>query len=194
MGRAFIHSPRPHKHQHIASPSLSLSMDYGGDDNKDGQGDENAEEKSNLWREFLKTAVQGTGRGLQQTGHLIVFGAQNSGKSTLISQFGKLESKFVEMKRFLMMRYAYCELTSSESEDSFSLLNIWQIAEPAHAEVLSVVIPPSEMGSIAYLICLDLSKPNGVKAGFDKWMDTISKIQSKIMARCSAAQQKALNE
>jgi len=170
-------------------------MDYGmgGDDAKDAQ-DESAEEKSNLWREFLKTAVQGTGRGLQATGHLIVFGAQNSGKSTLISQFGKLENKFVEMKRFLMMRYAYCHLTTPDSEDSFSLLNIWQIAEPAHAEVLDVVIPAEDMGSIAYLICLDLSKPNGVEAEFAKWMDTITKIQSKLLARCGAAQQQALKD
>lgn len=169
-------------------------MDYGGDDNKDGQGgngDDSTEEKSNLWREFLKTANAGS-RGLQQTGHLIVFGAQNSGKSTLISQFGKLESKLVEMKRFLMMRYAYCHLSSAESEDSFSLLNIWQIAEPSHADVLSVVIPAEDMGRIAYLICLDLSKPNDVEAEYAKWMATVTKIQTKLLSRCSAAQQTAL--
>jgi len=168
-------------------------MDYG-DDSKDGQGQDDEKQQANLWREFLKTAVQGTGRGLQQTGHLIVFGAQNSGKSTLVSQFGKLENKFVEMKRFLMMRYAYCQLTTPDSEDSFSLLNIWQIAEPAHAEVLDVVIPAEDMGHIAYLVCLDLSKPNGVEAEFNKWMDTISKIQSKLLARCPAAQQQALKD
>merc|ERR1712228_218612 len=117
----------------------------------------------------------------QNTGHLIVFGDTNSGKSSLVSHFGKLENKFIEMKKFLMMRYAYCHLTSSDSEDSYSLLNIWQIAEPSHAEVLDVVIPKDDMDRITYLICLDLSHPNTVEQQFEKWMTTMTNIQKKII-------------
>eukprot|EP01084_Bolivina_argentea_P080693 146147_1 len=162
-------------------------------ENKDSKLDDDDEKKeSNLWREFLKSAVESGGRGQQNKGHLIVFGAQNSGKSTLVSQFGKLESKFTEMKRFLMMRYAYCHLTSSDSEDSYSLLNIWQIAEPSHADVLDVVIPKEDMKNITYLICLDLSKPSTVEDEYNKWIQTITKIQNKLISRCDAQTQEKL--
>eukprot|EP01083_Nonionella_stella_P016026 44806_1 len=161
------------------------------DDNKDEQENED-EKQSNLWREFLKTAVESGGRGLQNTGHLIVFGSATSGKSTLVSHFGKLENKFNEMKQFLMMRYAYCHLTSSESEDSFSLLNIWQIAEPSHADVLDVVIPKEDMDNIAYLICLDLSRPSTVEEEYKKWIETVVRIQNKLIARCDAVKQEEL--
>lgn len=162
------------------------------DDNKDEKLDDDEKQQSNLWRQFLKTAVETGGRGLQNTGHLIVFGAPNSGKATLVSQFGKLESKFNEMKQFLMMRYAYCHLTTTDSEDSYSLLNIWQIAEPSHADVLDVVIPKEDMDNIAYLICLDLSKPSTVEDQYKKWMETIIKIQNKLIARCDASKQEDL--
>lgn len=163
------------------------------DDNKDEKGIDDEEKKeSNLWRDFLKSAVQSGGRGLQATGHLIVFGAPNAGKSTLVSQFGKLENKFGEMKKFLMMRYAYCHLTTADSEDSYKLLNIWQIAEPSHADVLEVVIPKDDMDNIAYLICLDLSKPSEVEQEYKKWMDTINKIQTKLISRLDAQKQEDL--
>jgi len=163
------------------------------DDNKDEKGMDDEEKKeSNLWRDFLKSAVQSGGRGLQSTGHLIVFGAPNAGKSTLVSQFGKLENKFGEMKKFLMMRYAYCHLTSADSEDSYKLLNIWQIAEPSHADVLEVVIPKDDMDNIAYMICLDLSKPSEVQQEYDKWMETINKIQTKLISRLDAQKQEDL--
>jgi len=148
------------------------------------------EKQSNLWREFLKTAAKSGGRGLQNTGHLVVFGSENSGKSTLVSQFGKLESKFDQMKEFLMMRYAYCHLTNSESEDAYSLLNIWQISEPAHAEVLEVVIPKEDMDNMAFLICLDLAHPDTVEDEFKRWMDTVSKIQNTLLGRLDAKRQK----
>merc|ERR1712154_176595 len=119
-------------------------------------------------------------------------GDTNSGKSSLVSQFGKLENKFIEMKKFLMMRYAYCHLTTSDSEDSYSLLNIWQIAEPSHAEVLEVVIPKEDMENIAYLICLDLSKPSSVEDQYKKWMDTVSNIQNKLISRLDAEKQERL--
>ena len=162
------------------------------DDSKDDDNKETEEKQSNLWREFLKTAVQSGGRGLQNTGHLIVFGAPNAGKSTLVSQFGKLENKFNEMKRFLMMRYAYCHLTTADSEDSYKLLNIWQIAEPSHADVLVEVIPKDDMENIAYLICLDLSKPSEVEQEYNKWIDTICKIQTKLIERLDAQKQQDL--
>merc|ERR1712087_66578 len=73
-------------------------------------------------------------------------------------------------------------------------MGIWQIAEPAHASVLEVVIPAEDMSRVAYLVCLDLSKPNGVEAEFAKWMATVRKIQSKLLARCGAAQQQALKD
>eukprot|EP00483_Globobulimina_turgida_P000983 UN00985 len=91
-----------------------------------------------------------------------------------------------------MMRYAYCHLTSSDSEDSYSLLNIWQIAEPSHADVLEVVIPKEDMNNLAYLICLDLSKPSSVRDEYNKWMDTITRIQKKLISRCSALIQEDL--
>jgi len=156
---------------------------------EDNQDDE---KQSNLWREFLKTAAKSGGRGLQNTGHLVVFGSENSGKSTLVSQFGKLESKFDQMKEFLMMRYAYCHLTNSESEDAYSLLNIWQISEPAHAEVLEVVIPKEDMGNLAFLICLDLAHPDTVEDEFRRWMDTVNKIQQTLMRRLDGGRQKEL--
>mmetsp|Transcript_6776 Transcript_6776/g.11133 ORF Transcript_6776/g.11133 Transcript_6776/m.11133 type:complete len:407 (-) Transcript_6776:815-2035(-) len=167
------------------------------DDLKDeskGGGDDVEEEKkeSNLWRDFLKSAVKSGGRGQQNVGHLIVFGAPSAGKSTLVSQFGKLESKFAEMKKFLMMRYAYCHLTASDSEDSYSLLNIWQIAEPAHADVLEVVIPKEEMNNLAYLICLDVSKPSTVEQEWKRWIETAVKTQERLVARCDAEMQEQL--
>ena len=164
------------------------------DDYKDemiGDDDEDKKE-SNLWREFLKTAVQSGGRGLQNTGHLIVFGAPHAGKSSLVAQFGKLENKFGEMKKFLMMRYAYCHLHTADSEDSYKLLNIWQIAEPSHADVLDVVIPKDDMDNIAYLINLDLSKPSDVEQEYQKWMETINKIQTKLISRVDAQKQQDL--
>eukprot|EP01084_Bolivina_argentea_P106880 191146_1 len=161
-------------------------------DSKDEKNEDDEKKQSNLWRDFLKTAVQSGGRGLQQTGHLIVFGAPNSGKTSLVGQFGKLESKFVEMKKFLMMRYAYCHLTTSDSEDSYSLLNIWQIAEPPHADVLSVVIPKEDMDKITYLICLDLSKPDIVEKEYKKWIECLTNIQNKLISRCDAQKQEEL--
>lgn len=149
----------------------------------DAKDDSKEEKQTNLWREFLKTAAKSGGRGLQNTGHLVVFGSENSGKSTLVSQFGKLESKFDQMKEFLMMRYAYCHLTNSESEDAYSLLNIWQISEPAHAEVLEVVIPEEDMENIAFLICLDLAHPDSVEDEFKLWMDTIANVQKTLIGR-----------
>merc|ERR1711971_1001969 len=47
-------------------------------------------------------------------------------------------------------------------------------------------------GRIAYLICLDLSKPNDVEAEYAKWMATVTKIQKKLMERCTEKQQTAL--
>jgi len=141
---------------------------------------------------FLKTAAKSGGRGLQNTGHLVVFGSENSGKSTLVSQFGKLENKFDQMKEFLMMRYAYCHLTNSESEDAYSLLNIWQISEPAHAEVLEVVIPKEDMGNLAFMICLDLAHPDTVEVEFKRWMDTLDKIQLTLINRLASFERKAL--
>lgn len=158
----------------------------------DAKDDQEDEKQSNLWREFLKTAAKSGGRGLQNTGHLVVFGSENSGKSTLVSQFGKLESKFDQMKEFLMMRYAYCHLTNSESEDAYSLLNIWQISEPAHAEVLEVVIPKEDMENLAYIVCLDLAHPDTVEDEFKRWMETISKIQNTLMRRLDPQREKAI--
>jgi len=168
-------------------------MDYDKDEKTETADTEETKEKeSNLWRDFLKSAVKSGGRGERDHGHLIVFGAASSGKSTLVSQFGKLENKFNEMKRFLMMRYAYCHLTSTDTEDSYSLLNIWQISEPAHADVLDVVIPTEDMSNVAYLICLDMSRPNTVESDFKKWTECVIKTQNKLLARCSAEQQDTL--
>ena len=164
-------------------------MDDHKDDNKD---DENSKNESNLWREFLKSAVKSGGRGQQNAGHLIIFGGANSGKSTLVSQFGKLENKFNEMKRFLMMRYAYCHLSTSDSEDSYSLLNIWQVAEPSHAKVLDVVIPKEDMEHITYCICLDLSKPSQVEDEYKKWMQCIVEVQTKLIQRLDPQKQEEL--
>jgi len=162
----------------------------GGDDEKGPQ----QEPQSNLWREFLKTAAKSGGRGLQSTGHLVVLGAEASGKSTLVSSFGSLESRFEQMKEFLMMRYAYCHLQSHDAEDAYSLLNIWQISEPKHAEVLSVVVPAEDMERMSYLIVLDLAHPDSVEAEFKRWMETVAKIHSKLIARCGDKKAAALKE
>lgn len=69
------------------------------DDEKQGIDNDDDSKESNLWRDFLKSAMEKGGRGQQNTGHLIVFGDTNSGKSSLVSHFGKLENKLIEMKK-----------------------------------------------------------------------------------------------
>ena len=93
-----------------------------------------------------------------------------------------------------MMRYAYCHLTNSESEDAYSLLNIWQISEPAHAEVLEVVIPKEDMENMAFLICLDLAHPDTVEDEFKQWMETVAKIQNTLIGRVGSQRRKEIED
>jgi GTPase SAR1 family protein len=161
--------------------------------NTNSNSNADAPEKENLWNQFLKQSVS-AGRGLQHTGHLIIFGDANSGKTSLVSQFQKLESRTGDMKKFLMMRYSYVHLTSTDSDESRALLNIWQISEPAHAAVLDVVIPVQHMTNVCYMICLDLTLPALVEKTYLKWMEVLTETHNRLFGRLSAQAQGQLQD
>lgn len=150
--------------------------------------DSKEEEKENLWSTFLKTAIS-SGRGSKKSGHLIIFGDNSCGKTSLVSQFQKLESRTGDMKKFLMMRYSYLHLTSTDSDETRALLNIWQISEPSHAEVLDVVIPKEHMSHVAYMLCLDLTLPSILEQTYLKWMEVIQQTHKRLMSRLSEEEQ-----
>jgi len=144
--------------------------------------------KDNLWQKFLNDALV-SGRGAKKEGHLVVLGSANAGKTGLVAQFKKLESQTSEMKRFLMMRYAYVNLTDANSDESRALLNIWQVSDPSHCKILDVVIPPEHMEHVCYLVCLDASEPSLVEEEYTKWMTALQETQKRLLSRLSAQQQ-----
>jgi len=146
---------------------------------------------SNLWQAFLQDASINNKRQTKE-GHLIVFGGANAGKTSLVTQFRKLETRAGEMKRFLMMRYAYVDLTDANTDEPHALLNIWQITEPSHCKILDVVIAPEHMAYVAYMICLDVSDPSTVKEQMDLWTEVLENTQKRLLERLEPSKQAEL--
>jgi len=146
---------------------------------------------SNLWQAFLQDAAIHNKRQTKE-GHLIVFGNGNSGKTSLVTQFRKLETHAGEMKRFLMMRYAYVDLTDANTDEPHALLNIWQITDPSHCKILDVVIPPEHMPYVSYMVCLDVSDPSTVKDQLDLWMGVLETTQKRLLERLEPSKQAEL--
>jgi len=98
------------------------------------------------------------------------------------------------MKKFLMMRYSYVQLNDSDEDKSENLLHIYQISDVEHCKVLDVVIPPSHMEHLSYMICLDLSKPYEAQSDYNLWINVIKETQERLLKRLSNEEQNRLKD
>ena len=58
--------------------------------------------------------------------------------------------------------------------------------------MLDVVIPKAAMSRVAYLICLDVSKPHTVVEQYNKWMGMIEETQKRLLGRLTQFEQRDL--
>jgi len=120
-----------------------------------------------IWEKCLAKA---TIRDETKNIHLVVLGAQGCGKTTLVQS---IVGKSLQLERDgFLLEYSY---SPPDLQREFCM-HIWQLRDDSQLEVLKAVLPKEEVEHIAYIICIDISKPYLVEEEFKKWTTFLRKM------------------
>jgi len=124
-----------------------------------------------IWEQCLAKA---TIRHETKNIHLVVLGTQGCGKSTLVQS---IVGKSLQLERDgFLLEYSY----SPPNLQREFCMHIWQLRDDSQLEVLKAVLPKEEVEHIAYIICIDISKPYWVEDEFKKWTTFLKKMDPLI--------------
>lgn len=105
-----------------------------------------------------------------QESEVIVVGAKNSGKSSLILGF---VNKADVPKPTTALEYKFARFSSKEGSKVI-IANIWELAGDTQlAQLLDVVLAPAKLARSQVVIVADLSKPGDVLRTVNYWLDAV---------------------
>ncbi|KAJ1639573.1 hypothetical protein T492DRAFT_584776 [Pavlovales sp. CCMP2436] len=105
-----------------------------------------------------------------QESEVIVVGAKNSGKSSLVLGF---VNKVDAPKPTTALEYKYARYSSKEGSKVI-IANIWELAGDTQlAQLLDVVLSPAKLARSQVIIVADLSKPAEVLRTVNYWLDAV---------------------
>lgn len=105
-----------------------------------------------------------------QESEVVVLGAKNSGKSSLILGF---VNKADAPKPTAALEYKFARFSSKEGSKVI-IANIWELAGDTQlAQLLDVVLAPSKLARSQVVIVADLSKPGDVLRTVTYWLDAV---------------------
>jgi len=142
---------------------------------------ETDEKSQSLWEKFLSDAAKATYK--HTTATLIVCGNSDNPFPEIIhsmksssSRMGRPED---QLPYFLNYRYVDAD---SEIDEALHL-HTWTVQDINHFDKIPTVTPEVHVasGKLAYVLCIDTSKPNTMKTQFQKWTAFINKAQELVL-------------
>ncbi len=127
---------------------------------------------------------------------LIVCGDARTGKSTLLSRFDHVVPDASPVSSGAVMEYGYVHVKTSDddADDRSGCVNVWQLGDPAHAELLPLILASSidHLERVAYLVVVDLSQPHRASATLDQWLGVITQQHQAVLATRPVEQREQL--
>lgn len=146
-------------------------------------------EITNVWQHLLEESQQNSASaGELAASYLIVLGDKRNGKSELLSKF---RSQTCGTQPGYILDYSYISVKNKHIMDKdvvVSRMNVWQLDDPAHIDILNGLVPPSSLGSTAYVITVDLSRPYEIMDQLTKWLSALETLNEKLCSGLDASQ------
>jgi len=145
--------------------------------------EEKEEKKQSLWDSFLKDAARASYKYAEAT--IVVCGERGNPFSEIIHSMKSSSSRIgrpgQQLPYFLNYRYVDAD---SEVDEALHL-HTWTVQDISNYAQIPTVVPGEHIdkGRLAYLMCIDISKPSTIKTQLDKWTEFIGKAQKLIFEK-----------
>ncbi|XP_071785046.1 cytoplasmic dynein 1 light intermediate chain 2-like [Asterias amurensis] len=129
-----------------------------------GEGDQ-----QNLWSSILGEVSSHSGSKLPSCKSILVFGEDESGKTTLISRLQGTD----DPKKGHGLEYLYLDVQDEDQDDS-TRCGVWILGgEPEQSDLLQFALTPASMSHTLAIIVADMSKPWSILDSLRKWVDLL---------------------
>jgi hypothetical protein len=157
-------------------------------------GSDAEEENLSLWNKFLSESTRQTYEHGEAT--LIVCGEKSNPYGEIIhsmrSSGSRMGRPVPQLPYFFNYRWVAADGETGEAID----LHTWTVQDENHFEQVPTVVFDNHLanGRLAYVLCIDISKPNTIKAQLDKWVEFINKSQQLVLEKVGIKKMQELKD
>eukprot|EP01147_Barroeca_monosierra_P008540 gene8539-987_t len=137
-------------------------------------------EEKQLWTSILNDVTAHTRTRHLPKRHVILFGDEGSGKSSLISRIQGKPYNPDEHPLGTGLEYTYFDVRDEETEDVIGRLGVYTLdGNEQHKSLLQFVCKEEDLERTTLMICLDYSKPWRIMESLKKWISVIENFFSQ---------------
>jgi len=153
------------------------------------------EEKNlSLWKSFLSKATKPTYKHGEAT--MIVCGDKGNPYGEIIHSMRSSSSRIGRPAAQLPYFFNYRFVDADGEIDEALDLHTWTVQDENHFDQVPTVVCNSHLvnGRLGYMFCINISKPNMIKAQFDKWVDFMNKSQQLVFEKVGVKKTQQLKD
>lgn len=161
---------------------------------EDNKNEEQPAAERNIWQELLAAASSQSENVEDVPHHLVVLGDKANGKSSVLNKFRHHSSNGDKASGYIL-DYSYIAVKNRYAMDKEAVLkrlNVWQLDDHHHIDVLNGLVTPSSLGSCTYVITLDFSRPHEVIEQVTHWLAALETLNTALMGQLDEAKQAEL--
>lgn len=161
---------------------------------EDNKNEEQPAADRNIWQELLAEASSQSENAQDVPHHLVVLGDKANGKSSVLNKFRHHSSNGDKASGYIL-DYSYIAVKNKYAMDKEAVLkrlNVWQLDDHHHIDVLNGLVTPSSLGSCTYVITLDFSRPHEVMEQVTHWLAALETLNTALMGQLDEAKQAEL--
>eukprot|EP00055_Hartaetosiga_balthica_P000050 m.135512 g.135512 ORF g.135512 m.135512 type:complete len:478 (+) comp10061_c0_seq1:83-1516(+) len=134
----------------------------------------NGKQNNDLWKSILADVSSNSRARQLSKRNIILLGDEGSGKSSLIARLQRKKYNPDEQPLGTGLEYTYLDVKEEDSEDTVGRLGVYTLdGDITHADLLKFVCSEEQLHQVAFLICLDFSKPWTIMTCLQKWLAVI---------------------